>query len=62
VVGVYAKVSAVIVIGQIILGAGCYSVLIIGYVIVSELTEDKFKQYSITLLNAVWYVVDYAGP
>jgi hypothetical protein len=37
-VGVYAKLSPVIIIGQIILGAGCYSVLIIGYVIVSELT------------------------
>ncbi len=53
-VGVYAKVAGVIVIGQIILGSGCYSVLIIGYVIISELSEDKFKQYSITMLNAVW--------
>jgi hypothetical protein len=53
-VGVYVKVTAVIVIGQILLGSGCYSVLIIGYVIISELTEDKFKQYSITMLNAVW--------
>lgn len=54
IVGVFGKAAAVIIIGQIILGAGCYSVLIIGYVIVSELTEDKFKQYSIVILNAVW--------
>jgi rod shape determining protein RodA len=31
----FAKVAADIIVGQLILGAGCYSVLIIGYVIVS---------------------------
>lgn len=53
-IGVSAKTAAVIVVGQILVGSGCYSVLIIGYVIISELAEDKFKQYSITILNAVW--------
>ncbi len=43
------------IIGQIMIGSGCYTVLIVGYVIISELSEDKFKQYSITILNLVWY-------
>ena len=34
---------------------GSYTVLITGYVIVSELTEEKFKQYTIVALNAIWY-------
>jgi hypothetical protein len=46
--------SVVIIIGQVILGGGGYSALITGYVIISELAEDKFKQYSIITLNFVW--------
>ena len=48
-------------IGQVILGMGCYTVLITGYVIVSELTEEKFKQYSIISLNVIWYEDLYLG-
>jgi hypothetical protein len=54
VVGVYAGSAVPIIIGQIILGAGGYCILIIGYVILGELTEDKFKQIGIITLNAVW--------
>lgn len=53
--GAMLSATWVLVIGQICIGAGCYSVMITGYVILSELTEDKFKQYSITTLNAIWY-------
>jgi len=60
-IGAYATTTAIIVIGQIFIGAGCYCILIIGYVILSELTENKFKQYSIITLNAIWYVSSYVG-
>jgi hypothetical protein len=53
-VGIYTSLTAIIVIGQITIGGGCYTILIIGYVILSEVTEDKFKQNSIITLNAVW--------
>lgn len=33
--GIYSKISTIIIIGQVILGAGCYTVLITGYVIIS---------------------------
>lgn len=42
------------VLGQICIGSGAYCILIIGYVILSELAEDKFKQVGIMTLNAVW--------
>jgi hypothetical protein len=38
---------------------GSYTVLITGYVIVSEITEEKFKQYTIVALNAIWYQFSY---
>ena len=40
---------------------GSYTVLITGYVIVSEITEEKFKQYTIVALNAIWYQFSYLG-
>lgn len=58
IIGVYVKIGAIIIIGQLCVGSGCYSVLIGGYVIVSELTEDKFKQYAIILLNVVWALTE----
>lgn len=48
--------------GQIVLGSGGYCILIIGYVIIGELSEDKFKQVGIITLNAVWYQLIYQGP
>jgi MFS family permease len=56
VIGIYSDVVAIIVIGQTVLGAGSYCVLILGYVILGELSEDKFKQVGIITLNAVWAI------
>jgi hypothetical protein len=54
VIGVYSSVTFIIILGQIVIGSGAYCILIIGYVIVGELCEDKFKQVAIITLNAVW--------
>jgi len=39
IIGAFAKTAAVMVMGQIFIGAGGYTVMIIGYVILSELTS-----------------------
>ena len=56
VVGVYTEITAIMVIGQICIGAGSYCILITGYVILGALCEDKFKQIGIITLNAVWAI------
>jgi hypothetical protein len=42
------------VIGQICLGAGCYSVMISVFVLITDFLEVKFKQKCLVILNAVW--------
>ena len=49
-----AKVTTLMVGGQVLLGMGCYTILITGYVLVSEFCEDKMKQYVFVCLNAIW--------
>ena len=37
-IGIYSSLTFVIVVGQILIGAGGYTILITGYVILSEVT------------------------
>ena len=46
------------VIGEFLIGAGCYTLLITSYIIASEFCEEKMKQYVIVGLNAIWGFVE----
>ena len=54
ILGAYSKVIALMVISQIIIGFGGYSVMIIGYTIISDLTKDTMRQKAILSMNGVW--------
>ena len=42
-------------IAQIIIGFGGFSVMIIGYALLSDLCQDKIRQIAILSMNGVWY-------
>lgn len=39
---------------QVIIGFGGYSVMIIGYTLLSDLCQDKMRQIAILSMNGVW--------
>ena len=55
ILGTYAKSIPLMVISQIIIGFGGYSVMIIGYTIISDMCKDTMRQKAILSMNGVWY-------
>lgn len=55
ILGAYAKAIPLMVISQIIIGFGGYSVMIIGYTIISDMCKDTMRQKAILSMNGVWY-------
>ena len=41
-------------ISQVVLGFGGYSVMIIGYAIISDLCQDSMRQKAVLSMNGVW--------
>lgn len=54
ILGAYSKIIALMVISQIVIGFGGYSVMIIGYTIISDLCKDTMRQKAILSMNGVW--------
>lgn len=53
--GAYSKSILILAISQIIIGFGGYSVMILGYTIMSDMCKDTMRQKAILSMNGVWY-------
>jgi MFS family permease len=54
ILGAYAKSVVLMSFSQIVVGFGGYSVMIIGYMILSDLCKDSMRQKAILSMNGVW--------
>ncbi len=52
--GAFAKSVVLMSLSQVIIGFGGYSVMIIGYALLSDFCQDRMRQKSILAMNGVW--------
>lgn len=55
-IGAYFNIIFMAIMGQFLIGFGAYSMVTIGFTLLSDLLSDAYRSKAIAIVNSFWYV------